>query len=158
MTHNALSSHLVSLHLTTVIDVCSQSDPCENGGSCSNDGAGGYSCTCPTQYTGLNCDTDINECDAATNPCMNGGQCFNEPGSFHCDCAVGFTGSLCEEATDIPPTVSEGTSTIFGGTPTASEGTSAGNTGSQSELPTTGTTAPVANGQIYIYIYIPSCK
>ena len=90
MTHNALSSHLVSLHLTTIPPTVSEGTPTASEGT-------------PTTSEGT-------------------------------------------------LTASEGTLTVFKGTPTASEGTSAGNTGSQSELPTTGTTAPVANGQIYIYI------
>ena len=152
MTHYVVSSYFV-LPLTIAIDFCGQSEPCENGGSCSNDGTGGYLCLCPNQYTGVNCETDINECDASANLCMNGGQCFNEIGSFRCECAVGFTGHLCEEVIDIPPTISGGTPTTSEGTPVISEGdvseeTSAGNTGSLSELPNTGTMTPIANGQI----------
>ena len=95
------------LPLTTVVDVCGQSDPCENGGSCSNDGTGGYSCLCPNQYTGVNCEIDINE---------------------------------------GTPSVSEGTSEgTLGG---LSEVTLAGNTGSSSEFPNTGTMTPIANGEI----------
>lgn len=29
-------------------------------------------------------------------PCEHGGSCVNTPGSFICDCALGFTGPRCE--------------------------------------------------------------
>ena len=32
---------------------------------------------------------DINEC--LTNPCGNNAACFNNPGSFSCQCAAGYT-------------------------------------------------------------------
>ncbi len=35
----------------------------------------GYTCTCVAGYSGLNCQSDINEC--ASNPCVNGGSCTN---------------------------------------------------------------------------------
>ena len=42
---------------------CSPS-PCRNGGECSLqlDAPGGYVCSCSIGYTGVNCETDINEC------------------------------------------------------------------------------------------------
>lgn len=44
-------------------DACTPS-PCENGGQCSleSEVPGGYSCSCSAGYTGINCETDINEC------------------------------------------------------------------------------------------------
>ena len=42
---------------------CSPS-PCRNGGECSLqlDAPGGYVCSCSIGYTGVNCETDIDEC------------------------------------------------------------------------------------------------
>ena len=31
--------------------------PCLNGGLCNSDGAGGYTCSCLTGYSGTNCET-----------------------------------------------------------------------------------------------------
>ena len=70
---------------------------CQNGGVCI-DKINSFECNCEnTGYTGLICNTDINECLADENPCQNGGTCLNTVGSFTCKCAgTGFTGTLCE--------------------------------------------------------------
>lgn len=39
---------------------------------------------------------DIDEC-AVSSPCCNGGSCVNNPGSFSCSCALGWTGTVCEK-------------------------------------------------------------
>ena len=45
------------------ISSCSP-NPCANGGTCQLDESaeGGYSCSCPEGYTGVDCTTDIDEC------------------------------------------------------------------------------------------------
>ena len=49
-------------------DLCEESacspSPCQNGGECSleSEVAGGFVCSCSVGYTGINCETDINEC------------------------------------------------------------------------------------------------
>jgi len=61
-------------------------NPCQNGGTCSP-GGGGYSCTCPSGWTGTNCETDINECAATPYPCAESScsiTCENTPGSYFC--------------------------------------------------------------------------
>ena len=35
-------------------------NPCQNGGTCSVKEEGGYSCSCPLFYTGLNCEGNNN--------------------------------------------------------------------------------------------------
>ena len=38
--------------------------------------------------------TDINECANPTlNNCHQNGNCINDPGSYRCQCAVGYTGT-----------------------------------------------------------------
>ena len=52
---------------------CERQTPCQNGATCSNDGSGGYTCTCLPGWEGTNCGSDRNEC--ASNPCQNGATC-----------------------------------------------------------------------------------
>lgn len=48
---------------------------CNNKGNCSHtESAGEYVCFCHVGYTGINCDIDIDECDAE--PCHNNGTCI----------------------------------------------------------------------------------
>ena len=39
------------------------------------------------------CVADINECNGS--PCKNGATCVNDPGSYRCTCADGYTGATC---------------------------------------------------------------
>jgi uncharacterized membrane protein len=73
-------------------------NPCKNGGTCA-DGINKFTCTCPANYTGTTCQTDVNEC-MPTNPCLHGGACANTTGSFSCDCTgTGYSGTTCQ--TDV---------------------------------------------------------
>ncbi|XP_072031301.1 uncharacterized protein [Amphiura filiformis] len=80
---------------TTTIDiqVC-VSQPCQNGGTCYNDGQGEYSCACNDGFTGQNCGQYVLVCGSM--PCQNGGTCFDGPGQYACLCAEGFIGNNCE--------------------------------------------------------------
>jgi hypothetical protein len=102
-----------------VVEAC-RSQPCLNGGACSEDrigSANGYRCDCPSRFHGMNCEIDLDPCGST--PCMNGGTCIPtapagasgigisfspslvagrewlEP-QFFCQCPVGTTGSRCE--------------------------------------------------------------
>lgn len=52
---------------------CKKRAPCQNGANCTDTGAGGYVCACAPGYTGINCETEIDECQP--NPCQNSGIC-----------------------------------------------------------------------------------
>ncbi|XP_075416413.1 sushi, von Willebrand factor type A, EGF and pentraxin domain-containing protein 1 isoform X2 [Tenrec ecaudatus] len=69
-------------------------NPCHNSGTCQQLGLG-YVCLCPSGYTGLKCETDIDECSSL--PCLNNGICKDHVGDFLCECPSGYTGQLCEE-------------------------------------------------------------
>lgn len=102
-----------------VVEAC-RSQPCLNGGFCSEDRTGspnGYRCECPSRFHGLSCEIDLDPCGSS--PCLNGGKCVptapaGTPGSgisfspslvatgdwqdpqFFCHCPEGTFGSRCE--------------------------------------------------------------
>ncbi|XP_038617667.1 protocadherin Fat 3 isoform X2 [Tachyglossus aculeatus] len=90
---------LTELKLGCVLypDAC-QRQPCQNGGSCANLPSGGYQCSCLSQFTGRNCESEITAC--FPNPCRNGGSCDPIGNTFICTCQVGLTGVTCEEDVD----------------------------------------------------------
>ena len=65
-------------------------NPCLNGGNCVNI-TGGYMCDCVAGFTGVNCTTDIDDCDL--DPCDNNGTCIDEFNGYMCNCRAGFTAS-----------------------------------------------------------------
>lgn len=74
-----------------------EAEPCRNGGFCLNTGTLPV-CTCSLGYTGVFCETDINECESS--PCQNNGECVDLIGRYKCRCSdTGFEGINCE--TDI---------------------------------------------------------
>jgi hypothetical protein len=87
--------------------------PCQNGGTCNDDGVGGYTCTCVAGFQGTQCETNIDDC--AINPCLNGGTCVDGIDSFSCTCVTGWTGSTCQTpvATDPQPALGDAVSIVF---------------------------------------------
>jgi hypothetical protein len=75
------------------------SNPCVNGGSCTNGVGASYSCSCVAGWTGATCATEINEC--SSNPCVaaNTANCTDILDGFICNCKFGYTGSLCNTPT-----------------------------------------------------------
>ena len=65
-------------------DVCSP-NPCLNGGFCAYT-ALNYTCSCPFNYLGQNCETRC--------PCQNNGTCIGQ--TTNCSCRAGYVGSNCE--------------------------------------------------------------
>ncbi|XP_072176797.1 uncharacterized protein [Diadema setosum] len=80
---------------TLDINEC-ESEPCENGTPCLNL-QNDYFCDCTDSgFLGKNCSVDYPDCNDTT-LCQNGGTCQEEPGSFKCECADGFIGTVCDE-------------------------------------------------------------
>lgn len=75
---------------------CPLSDPCHNGGSCT-DGVNTAFCDCLPGFQGPFCEEDINEC--ASNPCRHGANCTDCVDSYTCTCPTGFSGIHCENNT-----------------------------------------------------------
>ncbi|XP_070192615.1 neurogenic locus notch homolog protein 1-like isoform X2 [Littorina saxatilis] len=73
---------------------------CFNEATCQN-GAGSFSCSCMSGWSGLRCEQDINECSSeGSNPCKNQAQCNNLPGGFNCTCVGPWEGEVCSEEKD----------------------------------------------------------
>ena len=68
--HTSISSSFSSLDLNP----CAHLSPCKDEGVCSNEGPNQYSCACPSGYTGMNCEEDIDECKMS--PCANQATCI----------------------------------------------------------------------------------
>ncbi|KAK3521773.1 hypothetical protein QTP70_018306, partial [Hemibagrus guttatus] len=68
---------------------------CQNGATCNSLPSGAFSCSCPPQYTGMLCETEVSSC--VPTPCRNGGECKAVGSTFLCGCPKGFTGLICEE-------------------------------------------------------------
>lgn len=71
-----------------------EDDPCANGSTCV-DLVDSYRCDCPAGYTGVHCETDIDECASA--PCVNG-TCVDGVNRYTCECQEGWAGTNCERA------------------------------------------------------------
>ena len=94
-------------------------DDCNGRGTCINQ-VHAYTCTCDPGFAGKDCQTNINDCDAALvdragEKCANGGVCVDGNNTYSCDCQPGFTGELCKGLVDCPAN-SDGTVGGTGGT------------------------------------------
>ncbi|XP_039765026.1 protein eyes shut [Pararge aegeria] len=68
-------------------------NPCLHG-ICLDDLNSTYSCYCIDGYTGVQCQTNWDECWSG--PCQNGGTCIDGVASYNCSCPEGFIGDSCE--------------------------------------------------------------
>ncbi|MDP6943095.1 MAG: calcium-binding EGF-like domain-containing protein, partial [Myxococcota bacterium] len=66
---------------------------CLNEATCV-DGPDSFECLCEPGYDGVNCETDLDECDVE--PCENGSTCVDLVDDYACECLPGFTGDDCE--------------------------------------------------------------
>ncbi|KAL9960828.1 hypothetical protein ACROYT_G034333 [Oculina patagonica] len=88
-------------------DAC-LSSPCENNGTCtSNYTTGGFTCSCPSGYTGDTCATGPTPAPSSgdpcsSDPCQNGGTCNDDnSGGFTCSCPSGYSGDDCSQGERI---------------------------------------------------------
>lgn len=89
-------------------------NPCQNGGTCTENSITGYSCTCGPETTGRHCERRA--CDFR--PCMNNSTCTNfNNGTFgaSCECLSGYTGNTCNiQDCSSQPCLNNGTCTNGG--------------------------------------------
>ncbi|KAK7901975.1 hypothetical protein WMY93_018744 [Mugilogobius chulae] len=95
------------------------SNPCSNGGSCSETNQG-YECQCAPGWSGESCSINVDECspnpcnhggtcqdlvngfkchyanECESKPCVNANSCRNLIGGYFCDCMPGWTGQNCD--------------------------------------------------------------
>ncbi|KAM7402917.1 hypothetical protein PAMA_003710 [Pampus argenteus] len=62
-----------------------------------NTGPGSYTCTCLPGFTGVDCNSEVRQCDSQ--PCRNGGHCLESESGYRCACPQGFEGTHCEHKT-----------------------------------------------------------
>lgn len=76
------------------LNFCTNHKPCRNGGTCFNTGQGSYTCSCPMDFTGKECEIAVNDCSRI--PCLNGGTCTRNNTYQICVCPRDFSGPHCE--------------------------------------------------------------
>lgn len=113
-------------------DLCSIRNPCRNGGICRSHVSSvlaafeafrrvkgivfqgdDYTCECPSEFTGRDCEHEANMCDVLQ-PCKNDGDCIGDAASYKCQCSFGWTGPNCEESKNraVTSSVSQRTNSI----------------------------------------------
>ncbi|CAL1546871.1 unnamed protein product [Lymnaea stagnalis] len=78
--------------------------PCRNNGRCTDISFTEYRCTCSSQFTGQNCETEITACSSLS-PCENGGTCVASAQGFKCNCPLGYMGETCSAAIELGTSV-----------------------------------------------------
>ncbi|CAH1159654.1 unnamed protein product [Phaedon cochleariae] len=86
------SHNYIGSYCEKAINFC-DSQPCLNGGICTNL-ASGCSCTCRNGFKGTFCEDAIEDCESK---CLNNGVCIQDDiGNFTCGCNDGYGGEFCE--------------------------------------------------------------
>ncbi|XP_055595283.1 fat-like cadherin-related tumor suppressor homolog isoform X3 [Uranotaenia lowii] len=76
------------------LGVCG-TQPCWNGGTCTDIGGGNFECLCHSRFSGRYCKEDLDPC--ASSPCLYGGKCIKAGfGNYTCDCPARMSGKRCD--------------------------------------------------------------
>jgi hypothetical protein len=65
------------------------------------DNVNGFACNCHAGFSGVLCQTNINEC--ASNPCLAPGtsSCSDNVNGFTCNCVAGYSDVLCQTEINV---------------------------------------------------------
>lgn len=86
--------HFGCVRSNSTFNVCA-SNPCLNGGTCTNVGLFGFRCECPAGTLSPRCLLSPSGC--ASNPCQSGGTCIPGFGNaYRCLCPPGRNGRNCQ--------------------------------------------------------------
>ncbi|GAA6096914.1 protocadherin Fat 1a isoform X1 [Tachysurus ichikawai] len=96
------STHSVLEDLVEAVPGCNtpprvsscNSEPCANGGTCTELPNGGYFCKCSGMFMGSHCEVSISPC--SSNPCLYGGTCVPRGDDFYCQCRGQYSGQWCQ--------------------------------------------------------------
>ncbi|XP_046326938.2 matrilin-2-like [Haliotis rufescens] len=69
------------------------SNPCANGGTCTDKTPFSFICKCAPGFSGGHCKGAADKC--FNTPCKNGGICKNNPNGHTCTCLLGYEGANC---------------------------------------------------------------
>ncbi|XP_076869832.1 protocadherin Fat 1a isoform X3 [Brachyhypopomus gauderio] len=76
------------------VHACEGSNPCTNGGTCTELPDGGYFCKCAALFVGSHCEVPLSPC--SSNPCLYGGTCVPRADTFYCQCRGQYSGQRCQ--------------------------------------------------------------
>ena len=94
-----------------VYNACSDSI-CENGATCIPElGTENYSCHCLPGFSGLNCGTNIDECEERS--CPENTTCVDGINSFRCVCSNGYDAPNCTETAGNNEGMTKSTTTLL---------------------------------------------
>jgi len=95
---NAVTDNVKVTSVSSNITLCNRTvcskNPCLHAGECSELKDGDYQCQCKAEWTGKNCENDVNECQLSG--LCGQGACTNLNGTFSCKCPKELTGRRCE--------------------------------------------------------------
>ena len=86
--------HIPVVNMFVDLPQCDK-EACSGNGECFDKPDGSKVCSCTAGFTGADCSTNNNECNA-WNPCRHNGVCVDGIDGITCTCQTGWAGTHCE--------------------------------------------------------------